>query len=312
MKRNLAASVRARLLTLAQARGMIYNQALVRYALEGLLLRLSLSPHADRFILKGAMLYVLWKPDAPPRATQDLDLLCFGPPEPAVCRELFEEIAHLQLNQPDGLSFDSVQASPIRLEDLYGGIRVNLTAHLDTARIPLQVDLGFGDRPVPEALRLQYPALLREQKPHLRVYAQETVIAEKLHAMVERGLTNSRAKDFFDISYLAEHFPFECPTLSAAIQSTFERRGRTLPAAGPIVAWTPQFYDDPVKQSQWAAFLRKTGLSANPLPDVMAQIESFLHLPLSCAQEQQAIPASWPPGGPWTSRNSNVHLGKSF
>lgn len=298
MKRNLGVSVRTRLLTLSKARGMVYNQALVRYALEGLLLRLSLSRHADRFILKGAMLYVLWQPDDPPRATQDLDLLCFGPPEPAVCRELFEEIAQFELDEPDGLRFDSVSATPIRLEDLYGGIRVNVTAYLDTARIPLQVDLGFGDRPVPEALRLQYPALLREQKPQLRVYAQETVIAEKLHAMVERGLANSRFKDFFDISYLAEHFPFECETLSAALGSTFERRGRTFPS-GPIVAWTPQFYDDPAKQAQWAAFLRKAGLAAKPLPDVMAQIERFLQLPLSHAQSQMPAAASWAPGGPW-------------
>ena len=300
MKRNLGVSVRTRLLTLSQARGMVYNQALVRYALEGILLRISLGRHADRFILKGAMLYVIWQPDNPPRATQDLDLLCFGPPEPAFCRELFEEISQFQPGEPDGLRFDSVSATPIRLEDLYGGIRVNVTAYLDTARIPLQVDLGFGDRPVPEALRLHYPALLREQKPQLRVYAQETVIAEKLHAMVERGLTNSRYKDFFDINYLAEHFPFECEILSAAICSTFERRGRAFPA-GPIVAWTPQFYDDPVKQLQWAAFLRKAGLAAKPLPGVMAQIESFLQLPLSCAQSQQRATASWAPGGPWSS-----------
>jgi len=144
---------------------MVYNQALVRYALEGLLLRLSLSRHADRFILKGAMLYVLWQPDAPPRATQDLDLLCFGRPEPAVCLELFEEIAQVELDEPDGLKFDNVSATPIRLEDLYGGIRVNLTAHLDTARIPLQVDLGFGDRPVPEAQCHQYPALTPTNSP---------------------------------------------------------------------------------------------------------------------------------------------------
>ena len=299
MKRNPGASVRARLLTLSQSRGMVYNQALVRYALEGLLLRLSLSRHTDRFILKGAMLYVLWQPENPPRATQDLDLLCFGPPEPSVCRELFEEIAQLQLEESDGLRFDSVQAAPIRLEDLYGGIRVNVTAHLDTARIPLQIDLGFGDRPVPEALQVPYPALLRNQKPLLRVYAQETVIAEKLHAMVERGLTNSRFKDFFDISYLAEHFPFQCDTLSAAIRATFKRRGRSFPTA-PIVAWTSLFHGDPVKQTQWAAFLRKGRLSAMTLPDIMNQIESFLHLPLSLAQSQQsAASKSWPPGGPW-------------
>lgn len=299
MKRNPGASVRARLLTLSQSRGMVYNQALVRYALEGLLLRLSLSRHTDRFILKGAMLYVLWQPENPPRATQDLDLLCFGPPEPSVCRELFEEIAQLQLEESDGLRFDSVQAAPIRLEDLYGGIRVNVTAHLDTARIPLQIDLGFGDRPVPEALQVPYPALLRNQKPLLRVYAQETVIAEKLHAMVERGLTNSRFKDFFDISYLAEHFPFQCDTLSAAIRATFERRGRSFPAP-PVVAWTSQFHGDPVKQTQWAAFLRKGRLSAMTLPNIMAQIESFLHLPLSRAQSHQsAASKSWPPGGPW-------------
>ena len=299
MRRNPGASARARLLTWSKSHSFTFNQALVRYALEGLLLRLSLSCHAERFILKGAMLYMIWQPDKPPRATQDLDLLCFGPPEPSLCRKLFEEIAEVQPDEADGLRFDSVQAALIRLEDIYGGIRVNLTARLDTARIPLQVDLGFGDRPVPEPLQIQYPALLRNQKPQLRVYAQETVIAEKLHAMVERGLANSRFKDFFDISYLAEHFPFQCEALTAAIRATFERRGRSFPEA-PIVAWTPRFHGDSVKQSQWVAFLRKGRLSALALPDVMFQIESFLQLPWRRAQMQQTATAEfWPPGGPW-------------
>ena len=301
MSRNWGTSVRVRLLNLAKSRGMVYNQVLVRYALEGLMLRLSLSPHADRFVLKGAMLYVLWEPDNPPRATKDLDLLCFGPPDPIRCRQIFQEVARLELGQPDGLQFDSssVRAAPIRLEDLYGGIRVILTAHLDTARIPLQVDLGFGDQVVPEAREYQYPALLREQKPQLRAYARETVIAEKLHAMVERGVTNSRFKDFFDISYLAEHYSFQSELLGAAIRATFQRRGSPFPTM-PTVAWTPAFHGDPSKQGQWTGFLRKSGLSAKSLPETMAQIESFLYTPLAGARDQQDGTASWPPGGPWS------------
>jgi hypothetical protein len=280
---------------------MVYNQALVRYALEGLLLRISLSHHADRFVLKGAMLYVLWQPENPPRATRDLDLLCFDPPDLAGCREVFHEFCQLGLAEPDGLQFDlsSVQAESIRQEDLYGGIRITLTAQLDSARIPLQIDLGFGDHPVPEAVKRSFPALLRGQKPQLRAYAPETVIAEKLHAMVERGLANSRYKDFFDISYLAHHFEFQSQTISAAIRATFQRRGREFPTY-PLVAWTPVFYDDPIRQRQWLAFLRKANLSAKSLPETMTQLETFLRLPLAGAVEGRPEAVIWRPGGPWS------------
>lgn len=302
-RKSSGASVRARLLNLAKTKGMIYNQALVRYALEGLLLRLSLSPYTDRFVLKGAMLYILWQPDNPPRATRDLDLLCFGSPEPARCQKIFQDIA--QIEATDGLQFksSSVQAEPIRLEDLYSGIRVTLTAYLDTARIPLQVDVGFGDQPIPEALYHSYPALLREQKPRVRAYAPETVIAEKLHAMAERGLANSRFKDFFDVDYLADHFSFQSESLSEAIRATFQRRGRTFPTL-PLVAWTPVFHGEPSKQAQWVAFLRKASLMSSALPDVMARIESFLLPPLTRARDQYGENATWPPGGPWVSAPS--------
>ncbi len=300
MSRNWAVSARARLLSLAKAQGSVYNQVLVRYALEGILVRLCASQHGARFILKGAMLYILWKPDGPPRFTQDLDLLCFGPPDVQALQALFSEVCEIEPQEPDGLTFDlgSIVAEPIRQEDLYGGVRVTLTSYLDTARIQLQIDVGFGDAPVPQALQYEYPALLRKTKPILRAYAQETAIAEKLHAMVERGLANSRAKDFFDIDYLAKHFAFQGDVLTAAITSTFSRRGRSLPVL-PIVAWTKAYFEDPIKLSQWTAFLRKGNLPGQPFEEVVARIESFLSTPLMSAIEGTQWQGVWTPGGPW-------------
>ena len=140
-----------------------------------------------------------------------------------------------------------------RSNDLYGGVRVNLTARLDTARIPLQIDIGFGDSVVPEAVTREYPALLR-RPVELKAYSHETAIAEKCHAMAERGAFNSRMKDFFDVYYLSQRFAFQGHRLVDALRSTFQRRGRTLtPPSAPLLALTSAFYENPATVAQWQA-----------------------------------------------------------
>jgi len=195
---NVAASVRARLLNLARERGQALELLLTRYALERLLHRLGLSRYRERFVLKGAMLLAVWIDD-PTRATRDVDLLGFGDPSPEAILAAFREIVSIVVN--DGLAFDaeSMRLDAIREQLEYGGVRLRTTALLAGARIRAAIDIGIGDATEPGLVNLDLPVLLDQPKPNIRGYAPETVVAEKLQAMVVLGLANSRMKDFYDV-----------------------------------------------------------------------------------------------------------------
>ncbi len=208
-KKNLPASVRQRLLNLSKERGQPFDLVLVRYGIERLLYRLSCSPYAEKFLLKGAMLFVVWGEDAP-RTTRDLDLLGFGPADETEVKANFVDLAGLDV-EPDGLEFlpASVAVAPIREDARYSGIRVTLEARLAQARIPLQVDIGYGDAVTPAPAEVDFPPLLDFPAPRLRAYPYYTVMAEKLEAAVLLGAANTRMKDFFDLWYLSGRFTFE-------------------------------------------------------------------------------------------------------
>jgi predicted nucleotidyltransferase component of viral defense system len=194
--RNIGASVRQRLLNLARALGQPLELLLTRYALERLLHRLSLSPHRERFVLKGALLLTTWF-DEPHRATRDLDLLGFGDPSDDALLAVFREVMTIAID--DGVGFDTakLKIQRVREDAEYGGSRLSTTATLSGARIPIVVDVGFGDAIEPGAEDIDLPVLLDMPSPHLRAYPLETVIAEKLHAMVALGMANSRMKDYY-------------------------------------------------------------------------------------------------------------------
>lgn len=222
---NVAASVRARLLNVAKAQGVDFNQVLVRFALERILYRLSQSSHADRFVLKGALLFTLWY-DMPHRATRDADLLGFGASDLASVAQVFRDIAAVPVD--DGIVFDpaSVVVEEIRKEAGYGGVRVIIAGDLARARCKTQIDVGFGDAVTPAPVDSVYPVLLEDMPaPRLRAYPTYTVIAEKLHAIALLGMTNSRLKDYFDLSVLLERETLDTDLLPQAIKATFERRG---------------------------------------------------------------------------------------
>ena len=196
--RNLAASVRQRLLNRARERGEDFNYLLTRYANERLLFRLAESAHRDQFVLKGATLFELWH-DAVHRATRDVDLLGFGEPALERMRAIFRELCIVDV-EPDGLCFleTSVRAERIHDGQEYGGVRVRLAADLDGARITLQLDIGFGDAVTPGVVEAKFPTLLDFPAPRLRTYPRETVVAEKFEAVVRLGIANTRMKDFYD------------------------------------------------------------------------------------------------------------------
>lgn len=275
MTKDLAASVRARLLNIAKSEGSDFNQLLVRYALERFLYRLSQSPHADRFLLKGALLFTLWY-DMPHRPTRDADLLGFGPSDLQSISQTFREIASITVD--DGISFDpeSVTADDIRKEAGYAGARVVITGELAKARCKTQIDIGFGDAVTPGPVQSEYPVLLEDfPAPRLRTYPVYTVISEKLHAIALLGMTNSRVKDYLDLWVILDRESLNMNTLAQAISATFTRRDMAVPTDLPM-GLSDEFAADPSRQALWAAFIRKNDLAMIPLADVVTRIRTAL------------------------------------
>jgi len=270
----MGASVRARLLTLARDKGQAFDLLLTRYTTERLLYRLSITPHRDRFVLKGAMLLTTWFDD-PHRPTRDVDFLGHGDPAPEPMLAVFREICAIEEN--DGVTFDidALRVELIREELEYGGLRLRTTARLAGARITVVIDIGFGDAVEPGIEEINLPVLLDLPAPRLRAYARETVVAEKFQAMVMLGLANTRMKDFYDIWMLSRNYDFDRERLSRAIEATFERRGTPIPEELPD-ALSPVFAVDVTKQRQWTAFVRDLDTGAPSLETIVSDLAGFL------------------------------------
>jgi predicted nucleotidyltransferase component of viral defense system len=282
MKVNLAASIRARLFNVAKAQQADFNQVLVRFALERLLYRITQSAYADRFLLKGALLFTLWY-DMPHRATRDVDLLGFGDSDLASVAACFREIASIVVQ--DGIVFDasSVTVGTIRKEAGYGGVRVTIAGELAKARCKTQIDIGFGDAVTPAPVASIYPTLLSELRaPQIRAYPVYTVVAEKLHAIALLGMTNSRLKDYFDLSVILERELLDTELLGKAIKATFERRGMQVSEAMPV-GLTEEFAGDSTRKALWRAFQKKNQLQPESLSDTVQRLHAGLGPALTVA-----------------------------
>jgi hypothetical protein len=263
MTANRAASIRARLKQHTDTSKQDFNLTLTRYGLERLLYRLSISEHAPNFLLKGALLF---------------HLLGFGPDDVPTLVGVFRSLASMAVD--DGVVFDaaSVTGSPIRKDAAetagQGGVRIDLRATLDGARLSLQIDIGFGDAVTPAAQSIDYPTLLPDvPAPTLRAYPKATVVAEKLHAVTVLGMTNTRMKDFLDLALLLCDDTLDDAELQRAIEATFARRQTAMPSTLPI-GLSDAFADDPTKQTQWRAFLNKNKLEPMDLRDVIGAIRA--------------------------------------
>ena len=300
---NIAASVRTRLTALAKQQGDAVDRVFLRYAIERLLYRLAQSGYRDQFVLKGAMLFSLWAP-IPYRSTGDLDLLGHGDPAPERMAAIFSAICAAAVDD-DGVVYDatSVRAQSARDDEDYRGVRVSLKATLAGARLAIPIDIGFGDAVTPGATDVDYPSLLGFPSPSLRAYPAETVVAEKLEALVSLDMRNSRMKDFFDLWVIAKTFAFDGPTLAAAVAATFERRGTALPQGAPV-ALTKTFSNDAGKQSQWRAFLSRTTIAVapEPLPELIAFIAEFVAPLMATKAATPMVGMTWQPGGPWITK----------
>lgn len=300
-RRNLPASIRQKLSDLARARKVDFGLILVKYGLERILYRLSRSAHRDAFVLKGALLFELWT-HGTYRPTRDADFLGRGGNAPEGLVRLFRELCGMQV-EPDGLVFvaGSVRAERITEDADYEGVRVTFTARLDRARIPIQIDIGFGDAITPAPVESDYPTLLPAPHPRLLVYPKETVIAEKFEAIVKLGIANTRMKDFYDLEVLARTFEFEGQLLAKAIRTTFANRATDLPPKGIPLAFTPEFHDDQNKKRQWTVFCSRilTDTNSADLKSVVDALKLFLAPVAAAAREQTAFAKNWKPGRQW-------------
>lgn len=277
MKRKIVdygRSVRARLLMLANQRGVQLEYVLLRYALERFLYRLGVSAQSNRFVLKGASAFAVWMGPFC-RVTRDADLEAFGDASPEALCEAFREICDVPCPE-DGVTFDlsSLAANEIKKGDLYPGVRIVFRAAIGGACVPMQFDIGFGDSVFPQSEVLDYPVLLDGQPPQIRIYPRYTIIAEKFQVMVHRGLLNSRLKDYYDIWMLTEHFDFDLQILQSAIERTFRRRGTPIPSDLPE-ALSVVFAEDANRQVQWKAFLKRSEVESIGLLSVVRRLADF-------------------------------------
>ncbi len=297
---NLPASVHHRLLNLAKEAKRPFNELLQYYTMERFLFRLSNSPFADRFVLKGALMLRVWDLSRA-RPTVDIDMLGRTANTVENLVEIIRQCLSVEVAE-DGIQFDpgSVLGEPITVEKKYQGVRVRVRGTLGNARLSLQLDFGFGDVVVPGPVWIDYPQLLDFGPPHLLGYTPESVIAEKFQALVELELANTRLKDFYDLWKLSQTLTFDSEVLMQAITATFQQRGTPLPTTLPL-ALTEAFYDDPPRQAQWKGFLRRARLEAEaiPLAEVASLIAEFL-LPLTqAAATNSPFKKHWLPGGNW-------------
>ena len=297
---NVAASIRQRLQNRAREHGEDFQRTLTHYAIERLLYRLGRSEYRSRFTLKGAMLYHVWGRTAP-RNTKDLDLLGRGDCSVAALTHVFRDLAREPIDDADGVVFhaDSVAAEQIAEQAEYEGVCVRILAELDSARIRVQVDVGVGDAIFPPPTITQYPTMIDLPAPEIPMYPREAVIAEKFHAITVLGLSNSRMKDFYDLWFLAQHFPFDCATLAQAVRTTFDRRNSTIPTVPPV-ALTEEFWSDHARRASWDAFLRRT--EAVGLGVLTLEMAARAALDLVMQVTKDPARGTRPPGGPWTER----------
>lgn len=299
---NRGHSVFQRLLNRARESGDDFNLLLTRYGVERFMYRLGISPFRESFVLKGASLFLVWRGQNY-RVTRDVDLLGYGDPDPERLLGVFRAVCEIGCHEDDGIDYDldSLKVEEIREGQEYDGVRVTLTCLLHQARIPLQIDIGFGDAVSPAPELIEYPTLFGGPPPVLKAYPRYTLVAEKLEAMVKLGLANSRMKDFFDIWVVSKIFSFDGELMRTAITQTFARRRTAFPVSRPF-ALTSAFYEDHQKQVQWAAFIRKSKSEMQPgdLAAVVRAISDFVIPVIESIQKDIPFSDGWWPDQGWS------------
>lgn len=297
---NISASVHQRLLNAAKNTQRPFGEVLQYFAMERFLHRLSYSQYSDSFVLKGALLFRVWDvPDS--RATKDIDFLAYVENSPKNIIAIIRDICSIEAPN-DGLKFDpdTVSARTIKKDADYEGVRVNVRCLLGNAQICIQIDVGFGDLVHPDATLDNYPAILDMEAPSLRIYPKETVIAEKVEAMVHLGSLNSRMKDFYDVWKLSQQFDFRGGVLCESIKGTFRNRNTHVISFSELRA---ELLDSDNSGKQWIAFLRKSSLAGpEEFSQILQIIDMFMSPILTSVKDSVDFDQQWMAPGPWQTQ----------
>lgn len=269
-------SVKARLKNFAIKSGCTFQEALTYYGLERTIYRISISEYADNFVLKGGIfLYALFGRNYE-RATTDVDLLAQrisnGSEE---MKSVFQKIFSRDVDDALVFDVDSITVEDITEFKEYHGLHVSFVGYLDRTKIPISIDIGFGDVIYPEAVKMDFPVILDMESPRVNAYSLETSIAKKLEAIIHNGYLNSRYKDFYDIYVLSKKYEFSYAELRNAVIQTFENR--KTPMTMDSAAFSDEFLNDPMHQTRWKAFLKKKkALIQVSMSDAMDWIKAFV------------------------------------
>jgi len=299
--KNISHSVFEKLKSKSKLEKISLDYMLLRYAIERLLYRISISKYKSKLVLKGANLFYVWTGERA-RMTKDVDLLSNMIPDIEELNLIMKEICSIDTFLTDGLSYDknNISINEIRENQIYGGLRVNLACSLHTAVIRIQVDIGFGDSVYPETELIEYPTILKMEKPVLMSYSRYTVVAEKFDAMIQLGIANSRMKDFFDIWYMTSLFDFKGQVLQTAIKRTFLKRGTKMPVSIPL-CFSDVFKIDAQKNTQWKAFILKSDMKIE-VPDfetVVELISGFIMPIVNADMNAEEYNKNWNSGKGW-------------
>ncbi len=303
--KNIPASVRARLQNKARETNRPFSEILQYYGMERFLYRFSRSKYADTFILKGALMFIVWQiPER--RTTLDIDFLARYDNQTTAIEKVIKDVCRVPVI-PDGLVFDSetVKGRKIKEDADYEGVRVKFHGFMERSRIPMQIDVGFGDVIYPKPKKIDYPVLLDFPEPHLKGYTIESVVSEKFEAMVKLGLLTSRMKDFYDIWLMMRQFGFNGSKLAEALKKTFKHRKTPLPQGKPLFA--EEIYDEKSdRQTLWKAFLKKGDIKNAPekLSVLAREIEEFLVKPLDAVHKVKKFNEEWKAAGPWEGKHA--------
>jgi len=296
--KNMVSSVRNRLLELARRKNRPFEEILVLYGLERFLFRLSLSAHKDQFILKGGLLiYGMELSEA--RPTRDIDFLGLTQNNIEAVSEIIREIGAIDFDDGMNYNFGQLTHETMAPDSEYPGIRLKFVGKLGKTRIPVQLDIGFGDAVVPDAKDMVFPTLLDMKAPTILAYAIETIVAEKFEAALDLADLNSRMKDFYDLWVLSQKYSFDGRFLQEAINATCSRRGTVISSDAHMFSTEFSRHED--RKTQWTAFITKgpMGTAPDDFPSIMKALHDFLQ-PVAVAHEKKhKFKLKWPPGGPW-------------
>ena len=271
--KNIAHSRKAKLLLLSEKDNKKYQQMLVRYFNERFLARLSKSSYRSSFILKGGSLLFAYA-EFTLRPTLDIDFMGNRINNDAqIIKNAFVEIINTSVPE-DGVQFhpETIKSEPITVEKKYPGTRITFDVSLDSIRKTLTMDVGFGDVITPHPVEMDYPVIFEESEEiNLVAYSLETVVAEKFQTMIDRSVTNSRMKDFFDLYRILSVHQFDTEILQEAINATFANRNTVYSPDHSLFG--EDFKQDRGMTTQWNNYLKKMKL---PQDKSFAEIVDFI------------------------------------